>query len=168
MYYFCLFVCWINVTITWILVHLWKYSVVDFRIINIKTANKIHVFWASLHNTELCNFGTGRSLIGFIEQKQEKSKQINLKKKERSLKDFSMKEVKTKKSVFLKNSPYRERMYILTCILSCKNWIASLSDAGYSMLGAGAWGWPGEMLWGGRWEGGSCLGMHVRIKDFKI
>ena len=24
------------------------------------------------------------------------------------------------------------------------------------------------MLWGGRWEGGSCLGMHVIIKDFKI
>ena len=24
------------------------------------------------------------------------------------------------------------------------------------------------MVWGGRWEGGSCLGMHVRIKDFKI
>ena len=24
------------------------------------------------------------------------------------------------------------------------------------------------MLWGGRWEGGSCLWMHVRIKDFKI
>ena len=24
------------------------------------------------------------------------------------------------------------------------------------------------MLWGGTWEGGSCLGMHVRIKDFKI
>ena len=24
------------------------------------------------------------------------------------------------------------------------------------------------MLWGGRWEVGSCLGMHVRIKDFKI
>ena len=24
------------------------------------------------------------------------------------------------------------------------------------------------MLWGGKWEGGSCLGMHVRIKDFKI
>ena len=36
------------------------------------------------------------------------------------------------------------------------------------MLGAGAWGWPREMLWGGRWEGASCLGMHVRIKDFKI
>ena len=44
----------------------------------------------------------------------------------------------------------------------------SMSDAGYSMLGAGAWGWPTEMLWGGRWEGGSCLGTHVRIKDFKI
>ena len=29
------------------------------------------------------------------------------------------------------------------------------------MLGAGAWGWPREMLWGGRWEGGSCLGTHV-------
>ena len=24
------------------------------------------------------------------------------------------------------------------------------------------------MLWGGRWEGSSCLGTHVRIKDFKI
>ena len=24
------------------------------------------------------------------------------------------------------------------------------------------------MLWRGRWEGGSCLGTHVRIKDFKI
>ena len=44
----------------------------------------------------------------------------------------------------------------------------SMSDAGYSMLGAGAWGWPREMLWGGRWEGGSCFGTHVRIKDFKI
>ena len=38
----------------------------------------------------------------------------------------------------------------------------------YSMLGAGARGWPTEMLWGGRWEGCSCLGTHVRIKDFKI
>ena len=36
-----------------------------------------------------------------------------------------------------------------------------MSDAGYSMLGAGAQGWPRGMLWGGRWEGGSCLGMHV-------
>ena len=43
-----------------------------------------------------------------------------------------------------------------------------MSDAGYSMLGAGAWGRPTEMLWGGRWEEGSCLGTHVRIKDFKI
>ena len=43
-----------------------------------------------------------------------------------------------------------------------------MSDAGCSMLGAGAWGWPREMLWGGMWEGGSCLGTHVRIKDFKI
>ena len=25
-----------------------------------------------------------------------------------------------------------------------------------------------KVLWGGRWEGGSCLGTHVRIKDFKI
>ena len=24
------------------------------------------------------------------------------------------------------------------------------------------------MLWGGRWEGGACLGTHVRIKDCKI
>ena len=29
---------------------------------------------------------------------------------------------------------------IETCILSCKNRITSMSDAGYSMLGAGAWG----------------------------
>ena len=57
---------------------------------------------------------------------------------------------------------------ILTCILSCELNRQSMSDAGCSMLGAGAWGWPREMLWGGRWEGGSCLGTHVRIKDFKI
>ena len=44
----------------------------------------------------------------------------------------------------------------------------SMSDAGCSMLGAGAWGWPRKMFWGGWWEGGSCLGMQVRIKDFKI
>ena len=43
-----------------------------------------------------------------------------------------------------------------------------MSDVGCSLLGAGAWGWPREMLWGGRSEGGSCLGTHVRIKDFKI
>ena len=46
--------------------------------------------------------------------------------------------------------------------------IHSYSKAGYSMLGAGAWGWPREMFGGGRWEGGSCLETHVRIKDFKI
>ena len=33
----------------------------------------------------------------------------------------------------------------------------------YTMLGAGAQGWPREMLWGGRWEGGSCLGTHVHL-----
>ena len=37
----------------------------------------------------------------------------------------------------------------------------SMSDEGYSMLGAGACGWPRGMLWGGRWEGGSCLWTHV-------
>ena len=37
----------------------------------------------------------------------------------------------------------------------------SMSDAGYRMLGAGAQGWPREMLWGGRWERGSYLGTHV-------
>ena len=37
----------------------------------------------------------------------------------------------------------------------------SMPDAGYSMLGAGARWWPREMLWGGRWEGVSCLGTHV-------
>ena len=25
-----------------------------------------------------------------------------------------------------------------------------------------------KTVFGGRWEGGSCLGTHVRIKDFKI
>ena len=29
------------------------------------------------------------------------------------------------------------------------------------MLGAGAWGRSREMIWGGRWEGGSGLGTHV-------
>ena len=24
------------------------------------------------------------------------------------------------------------------------------------------------MLWGGRWEGGSCLGTHVRLKILKL
>ena len=34
-------------------------------------------------------------------------------------------------------------------------------DTGYRILGAGARGWPREMIWGGRWEGGSGLGTHV-------
>ena len=34
-------------------------------------------------------------------------------------------------------------------------------DTEYRMLGAGAWGWSREMIWGGRWEGGSGLGIHV-------
>ena len=29
------------------------------------------------------------------------------------------------------------------------------------MLGAGALGWPREMVWEGRWEGGSRLGARV-------
>ena len=34
-------------------------------------------------------------------------------------------------------------------------------DAGYRMLGAGAQGRSRELIWGERWEGGSCLGTHV-------
>ena len=34
-------------------------------------------------------------------------------------------------------------------------------DTGYRMLGAGAQGWSREMIWDGRWEGGSGLGTHV-------
>ena len=34
-------------------------------------------------------------------------------------------------------------------------------DAGYTMLGDGARGWSSEMIWGGKWEGGSYLGTHV-------
>ena len=44
----------------------------------------------------------------------------------------------------------------------------SMFDAGYMMLGAGAQGGSREMIRGGRWKRGSCLGTHVRIKDFKI
>ena len=39
----------------------------------------------------------------------------------------------------------------------------SMFDTGYRMFGAGARGWPREMLWGGRWEGGSGLGTHVYL-----
>ena len=48
---------------------------------------------------------------------------------------------------------------IETCILSCKKWIAILclvQDTG--CLGLVHWDDP---VWGGRWEGGSCLGTHV-------
>ena len=48
-----------------------------------------------------------------------------------------------------------------TCILSRKNPIASLcpmQDTAYLGLVHGD---DPEMLWGGRWEGGSCLGSHV-------
>ena len=49
-----------------------------------------------------------------------------------------------------------------TCILSCKKRIASsMFDTGYRMLGAGARGLSREMIWSGRWEGGSGLGTHV-------
>ena len=34
-------------------------------------------------------------------------------------------------------------------------------NTGYRRLGAGARGWSWEMIWGGRWEGGSELGTHV-------
>ena len=34
-------------------------------------------------------------------------------------------------------------------------------DTGYRMLGAGARGRSREMIWGGRWEGGSGLGTRV-------
>ena len=47
---------------------------------------------------------------------------------------------------------------IETCILSCKKRIASLC----SMQDTGCLGLVhGEMIWGGRWEGSSCLGGHV-------
>ena len=32
-----------------------------------------------------------------------------------------------------------------------------MSDVGCSLLGAGAWGWPREMLWGGREVGGGFM-----------
>ena len=53
--------------------------------------------------------------------------------------------------------------YMIVYVLECQ----SMSEAGYSMLGAGAWGWPREMLWGGSWEGSSCLGTHVELKRKK-
>ena len=43
----------------------------------------------------------------------------------------------------------------------CETNRQSRFNAGYKMIGAGALGWPREMVWGGRWEGGSGLGTHV-------
>ena len=40
-------------------------------------------------------------------------------------------------------------MYIIICETNHQ----SRFDAWYRMLGAGALGWPKEMVWGGRWEG---------------
>ena len=37
----------------------------------------------------------------------------------------------------------------------------SMFDTGYRMLGAGALGLSREMIWGGRWQGGLCLGTLV-------
>ena len=37
----------------------------------------------------------------------------------------------------------------------------SVFNTGYRMLAAGARGRSKEMIWGGRWEGGSGLGTHV-------
>ena len=57
---------------------------------------------------------------------------------------------------------------IVTRILSCKNRITSLCPTqDIACLGL-VHGDDPETLWGGRWVGGSCLGTHVRIKDFKI
>ena len=57
---------------------------------------------------------------------------------------------------------------ILTCILSCKNRITSLCPMqDTACLGLVHRDDP-ERCYGEGGEGGSCLGMHVRIKDFKI
>ena len=52
---------------------------------------------------------------------------------------------------------------IETCILSCKKRITSLCPMqDTACLGLVHGDDPErEMFWGGRWEGGSCLGMHV-------
>ena len=62
----------------------------------------------------------------------------------------------------------------LWCWLNCSNSVARSTtqmcaelqskrpqSAWYWMLGAGALGWPREMVWGRRWEGGSGLGTWV-------
>ena len=54
---------------------------------------------------------------------------------------------------------------ILTCTLSCKNRITSLCLTQDTACLGLVHGDDPERLWGGRWERGSCLGMHVRIKE---
>ena len=44
----------------------------------------------------------------------------------------------------------------------------SMFDTGYRMLGAGAQGWPKEMIWGGRWEADSGLGTHVHLRQIHV
>ena len=41
-------------------------------------------------------------------------------------------------------------------------------DAGFRILGAGTLGCPREMVWGGRWEGGSGLGTHVHLWQIHV
>ena len=58
---------------------------------------------------------------------------------------------------------------IETCILSCKNRIASLCPMQETACLGMVHGDDPEGCYGeGGGRGGSCLGMHVRIKDFKI
>ena len=58
---------------------------------------------------------------------------------------------------------------ILTCILSCKNRIASLClTQDTACLGLVHGDDPERCYGEGGGRGGSCLGTHVRIKDFKI
>ena len=58
---------------------------------------------------------------------------------------------------------------IETCILSCKNQITSLRPMQYTAcLGLVHRDDPQRCYGEGGRRGGSCLGTHVRIKDFKI
>ena len=58
---------------------------------------------------------------------------------------------------------------ILTCILSCKNRIASQClTQDTARLGLVHGDDPERCYGEGGGSGGSCLGTHVRIKDFKI
>ena len=44
----------------------------------------------------------------------------------------------------------------------------SMFDIGYRMPRTGAWGRSREMIWGGRWEGGSGLGTHVHLWQINV